>query len=561
MDFYDRAKNQIFNNNINLKKTNFQAENIEKTKASSSFMKDSVTGNWTLTITIEVPTTDEDHFYTVFEQHQEVPGYAKINDSNAEYTITQDGEQIASGTGKFVDHGVTGSNVYEDMKTEVEKTEEKTLNDKNGEEFSQQLEGEEAAIDNRQLTRLEITEDTTIAFTNHYTGNLDVTKKIGTDNDYTDANTKKYTLTIAPAHLWKLDFEKEATESTEINNINHGLNGKSVSYYIETADGARVDEKGETLEANEYAIKQLNANGSFTISVTPGQTIHFSDMPAIQWKVTENDATVGDYTLTTAITDTNGDATNGFVVDDNAHWNKYEGDDVIGATKGDDGIASVDSAKRDVTDKNVKADAVALVTVTNTYKRNFVTLTVNKTVAGSMGDTTNHSEFTFYLTLSKAGEENPTELNYTIDTTPQTPMAYDSTNNRYTFTLSHDETAGITIPYGYTASLQEVEGNGYNVYSRLRKTDDGEINGDLTDDNIDGTLTNQNFKESNQITPNEMTQDQECDFVNIRKVVAPTGLESNHTTPYVLMITAAGMAGLALIGGIVARRIRRRRQE
>ena len=50
-------------------------------------------------------------------------------------------------------------------------------------------------------------------------------------------------------------------------------------------------------------------------------------------------------------------------------------------------------------------------------------------------------------------------------------------------------------------------------------------------------------------------------YTNTRGPVAPTGLESNHTTPYVLMITAAGMAGLALIGGIVARRIRRRRQE
>ena len=50
-------------------------------------------------------------------------------------------------------------------------------------------------------------------------------------------------------------------------------------------------------------------------------------------------------------------------------------------------------------------------------------------------------------------------------------------------------------------------------------------------------------------------------YINTRTSVAPTGLESNHTTPYVLMITAAGMAGLALIGGIVARRVRRRRQE
>lgn len=45
---------------------------------------------------------------------------------------------------------------------------------------------------------------------------------------------------------------------------------------------------------------------------------------------------------------------------------------------------------------------------------------------------------------------------------------------------------------------------------------------------------------------------------NNRPVVAPTGLESNHTTPYTLMVTAAGIAGLALIGGIVVRRRRRR---
>ena len=70
------------------------------------------------------------------------------------------------------------------------------------------------------------------------------------------------------------------------------------------------------------------------------------------------------------------------------------------------------------------------------------------------------------------------------------------------------------------------------------------------------------------LTPNEfsqtvpeISQDYTIEFANNRNPVAPTGLESNHTTPYVLMITAAGMAGLALIGGIVARRVRRRRQE
>ena len=49
-------------------------------------------------------------------------------------------------------------------------------------------------------------------------------------------------------------------------------------------------------------------------------------------------------------------------------------------------------------------------------------------------------------------------------------------------------------------------------------------------------------------------------FTNYRPVVAPTGLESNHTTPYGLMVGAAGVAGAALVGSVVVRR-RRRRQE
>ena len=47
-------------------------------------------------------------------------------------------------------------------------------------------------------------------------------------------------------------------------------------------------------------------------------------------------------------------------------------------------------------------------------------------------------------------------------------------------------------------------------------------------------------------------------YTNHLDPVTPTGLESNHTAPYTILVTVAGIAGLALIGGIVARRRRRR---
>ena len=100
----------------------------------------------------------------------------------------------------------------------------------------------------------------------------------------------------------------------------------------------------------------------------------------------------------------------------------------------------------------------------------------------------------------------------------------------------------------------DVEAQGYVVTVNVPKTGEGSAqNGFATDANnrrkATVTVANVVGNSTNLGT---------IDFQNYRAPVAPTGLESNHTTPYVLMITAAGMAGLALIGGIVARRIRRR---
>ena len=134
-----------------------------------------------------------------------------------------------------------------------------------------------------------------------------------------------------------------------------------------------------------------------------------------------------------------------------------------------------------------------------------------------------------------------------------------------TFPLAHGETVKITIPYGYTAVLTETgaQGAGYRTYFR-EVTDDANLSAGFDAEGepiTNGSEGSNPFKSGNTSDPIIMEADHSYQFANFRPAVAPTGLESNHTTPYVLMVTAAGMAGLALIGGIVARRIRRRRED
>ena len=194
--------------------------------------------------------------------------------------------------------------------------------------------------------------------------------------------------------------------------------------------------------------------------------------------------------------------------------------------------------------------------VTNTYTPANRLLTITKTVTGEMGSYTD--DFTFTLTLVKT--DSPaytTPLTIEEGTTakdasgsPYTGTLTTTDDTYYTFVLSNDEQIVLSVPYGYDVTVTEQQdNNGYTVQSRKFITG--------TVDNEKPGPTPNEFSQTVQ----EISQDYTVEFANNRNPVAPTGLESNHTTPYVLMITAAGMAGLALIGGIVARRIRRRRED
>ena len=185
----------------------------------------------------------------------------------------------------------------------------------------------------------------------------------------------------------------------------------------------------------------------------------------------------------------------------------------------------------------------ATVAVTNNYEHDDVTLTVTKTVGGNMGDTSPENKFDFKLTLTKDGSL------YRLTSEEAEKQGLTVVNNSeeavyYTFQLASGENKAITLSYGVTAKVEETDRPDYKELSRKYLTE--------AESSERGTYVEVNYQE--QLLNGDYT----FDFQNTRDIIAPTGLESNHTTPYTLMVTAAGIAGLALIGGIVVRRRRRR---
>ena len=201
----------------------------------------------------------------------------------------------------------------------------------------------------------------------------------------------------------------------------------------------------------------------------------------------------------------------------------------------------------DSEDEVVLTTAGATATITNSYKP-YYSVTIEKKIDGEMGSKSDWFKFTV---------TGDAEDDVTITATDSDVTARISTTNK-TFELKDSTTVTIgKLKDGDSIVVTEnVETGAASGYSTSINASDNGDAFEITNVGADGVVT---------ITVNAVNE-ADADlgtvvYTNKRLAVAPTGLESNHTTPYVLMITAAGMAGLALIGGIVARRIRRRRQE
>lgn len=203
-----------------------------------------------------------------------------------------------------------------------------------------------------------------------------------------------------------------------------------------------------------------------------------------------------------------------------------------------------------------------VVTFENTYTPNDHVLTVIKTVDGKMGDTTDSTKFTFELKLYDEHDQLVTNVGDLKATVAGVEKNLEPDNGKYTFELSHTQQAAITIPAKYTATVEETYDGGYSTYYKISNTETATvealtIDDEAVDNGKDKWVDEKGYTIGKIAADIAMAKDQTVNFVNYRGIVAPTGLEDNHTKPFGLMVGVAVMAGLALAGGAVVRRRRR----
>ena len=148
-------------------------------------------------------------------------------------------------------------------------------------------------------------------------------------------------------------------------------------------------------------------------------------------------------------------------------------------------------------------------TVTNTLIEEG-SITISKTVSGSMGNKAYAYEFTLKLTNCK------------LDPVPEglTDASGEGTDGIYTFTLTHDDSVTIVVPIGTAYEITETVLPGYSVEINSEQSSDGKIS---------GTVVNN--------TPITVA------YTNMNDGVVPTGVDISSGAP-LLMSAAAGLAAL-----------------
>lgn len=371
------------------------------------------------------------------------------------------------------------------------------------------------------------------------------------NTDLTNLYTGTTVVHIADDALANLKIEKKVKGLGEENTVPQDTN---FTFTVKAADNTTeakvqkygaLDADGEVtpgqykIDGSQETVTFENGEATVTVTVKQGQntaSITILGLPVGQYTVTENTENTTDTSFPNDIGIYTFDKVT-YLVSDSGNSEDPNEDFTLQSPEKNGNALTIQTTT---------------VTATNEYKQGVRKLLVKKTVEGNMGDTTQDFDFTLKLTKDNIEYNEPLPVVYNgVDGTLSTTL--EAEDNTYTFQLCHNESIKITVPAGYTATVTETTtGQGYTVKSRQY----------LTETPGSGSTTGNSSKFVEQSDQSvTMNDNYTVEFRNTRDVVAPTGLESNHTKPYTLMVAAAGAAGLALVGAAVARYLRRRRQE
>lgn len=321
------------------------------------------------------------------------------------------------------------------------------------------------------------------------------------------------------------------TGSLTITKVVGGLpeettNNTPYSFTITANDAtaAKVNGKTYTVTNNSSVIF---ANGTANVTITGAGSLTIENLPLGDYTVTENTTSLPDI-------DTDDD-------DDGDYY-------FSGVQYGDNPEATNITA-------TVTADETSTVTITNTYAP-YRTVTITKDVGGNMGVTDHPFNFTTSITPSGGAESqiNKTNVQNGTLTIGDRKIEISFTDNENNNTAALIE-GGYTLADGDTITITKLKDGDQVTFNET----DGATAG-YTVAYYDADLYVEG-SEDNTIVKSPLTVDGDKNILvtNERNVGTPTGFFEDNL-PFTLMISAAGLAGIALIATILVRRQRRRRE-
>lgn len=199
------------------------------------------------------------------------------------------------------------------------------------------------------------------------------------------------------------------------------------------------------------------------------------------------------------------------------------------------------------------ADNAGNVKVTNYYK-SYKTVTIEKKVTENMSSKNDWFKFSFTVTDKNGNEAGSDVMNKITISSTDAEVNRKINKATKTFELRGDTSVTFGNLKGeYKITVTETDrGTGYTLLGPTFESDN--LNDEMIGKCFDGSggIARITIPESGTYEDVGTVT-----FTNQRKAVAPTGLESDHTAPFALMVGAAFLAGAALLGSVVARRRRR----